>query len=386
MADRDDLYRRNDDLVDTTDADTTPALGDSTMEMATDADVTRSDMVDNDEGHASTGGAILAGAATGGVIGLAGGPVGAAVGAVGGAIVGAVTERVMHGGDDVDTDDDATLTDSTTTVDTINPAMRDTTDTLYDSDTIGSGAYDSDTSAVNTTPGRVMDRDMTVDRQFTDTAAADTLELREEQLSARTERVQAGEVEVGKRVVSEQRTLDVPVTREEVVIERHPVDRAATDADFDTTDSETIRVPVMEEDVTVEKRPVVTEEVSVGKRVHQETEHVSDTVRREEAVLNRTGDLNISGDTQAFDTYAPSYQSYWQQHYGSTGATWTDAEPVYRFGYGAYNDARYRGRSWDDVQTDLHRDYASQYGESAWGKAKDSLHDAWDNLFGRDYR
>ena len=49
------------------------------------------------EGHASTGGAMAAGAATGAVVGLVGGPVGAVVGAVGGAVVGAVTERVMHG-------------------------------------------------------------------------------------------------------------------------------------------------------------------------------------------------------------------------------------------------------------------------------------------------
>ena len=46
--------------------------------------------------HATTGGAAAAGAVTGGVIGLAGGPLGAAVGAVGGALIGVAAERVMH--------------------------------------------------------------------------------------------------------------------------------------------------------------------------------------------------------------------------------------------------------------------------------------------------
>ncbi|HLZ30088.1 MAG TPA: hypothetical protein VKV73_22430 [Chloroflexota bacterium] len=52
------------------------------------------------ETHATTGGAVAAGAVTGGVIGLTGGPVGAAIGAVGGALVAAAAERMMHSDDD----------------------------------------------------------------------------------------------------------------------------------------------------------------------------------------------------------------------------------------------------------------------------------------------
>jgi len=379
MAERDDLIRRRDDVVDATDTDY------ATSGSVTDPNMTTTDMMDDEESHASTGGAMLAGAATGGVIGLVGGPVGAAVGAVGGAIVGAVTERVMHSGDDMD--NDTMLADTDTSVDTINPPLRSSTthDTPYDEDTIGASASAADSDVVDTAPGRVMRGDMTVDRQFTG-SDADTLELREEQLSARKDRVQAGQVEVGKRVVEEQRTIEVPVTREEVVIERRPVNRAATETDFVGNDSETIRVPVMEEDVTVEKRPMVTEEISVGKQIRQDTQRVSDTVRREEAVVNRSGDVNVGGDTQAFDAYAPSYQSYWNSRYGTSGEAWSDYEPTYRFGHDSFYDARYRGRGWNDVETDMHRDYASRYGESAWQKAKDTLHDAWDNLFGRDSR
>jgi hypothetical protein len=59
----------------------------------------------DDEGglsHATTGGAAAAGALTGGVIGLAGGPLAAAIGAVGGAIVGVAAERLMHSDDDTE--------------------------------------------------------------------------------------------------------------------------------------------------------------------------------------------------------------------------------------------------------------------------------------------
>jgi outer membrane lipoprotein SlyB len=52
------------------------------------------------ETHATTGGAAAAGAVTGGVIGLTGGPLSAAIGAIGGAIVGVAAERMMHGEDE----------------------------------------------------------------------------------------------------------------------------------------------------------------------------------------------------------------------------------------------------------------------------------------------
>ena len=54
-----------------------------------------------------------------------------------------------------------------------------------------------------------------------------TVELVEEQLRARTRPVQTGEVTIRKEVVSETRSIEVPVRREELVIERHSVDREA---------------------------------------------------------------------------------------------------------------------------------------------------------------
>jgi len=123
-------------------------------------------------------------------------------------------------------------------------------------------------------------------------ANASTVQLREEELVARKDRVETGKVEVGTTVVSEQRTIDVPVTREEVTIERTAVDRLPADHPIDQT-GQRISVPVREEKVDVEKRPVVYEEVEVGKREVQGTEHVSDTVRREQAHVNREGDVDV---------------------------------------------------------------------------------------------
>jgi uncharacterized protein (TIGR02271 family) len=55
-------------------------------------------------------------------------------------------------------------------------------------------------------------------------------------------------VRIGKDVVSEQKTVEVPVTREEVTEERHAVERRpAQGAIGDGEGDETIRVPVHEE-------------------------------------------------------------------------------------------------------------------------------------------
>jgi uncharacterized protein (TIGR02271 family) len=119
-----------------------------------------------------------------------------------------------------------------------------------------------------------------------------TMKLHEEQLHAHKQPVETGEVRVRKEVTTEHKTLDVPVQREEVVVERHPVSgQAASSADI--RPGQEVRVPVREEQVRVEKTPVVKEEVTVGKRKVQDTEHVGGTVRKEEVKVEQKGDVDV---------------------------------------------------------------------------------------------
>src|ERR687885_959105 len=75
-----------------------------------------------------------------------------------------------------------------------------------------------------------------------------TVELREEELQARKQPVEKGRVQIGKDVVEEQQTLEVPVTREEVTVERRPVGRAPSATPI-REGREDIRVPGREERV-----------------------------------------------------------------------------------------------------------------------------------------
>ena len=122
------------------------------------------------------------------------------------------------------------------------------------------------------------------------------LRLHEERLNVDKERVQAGEVNIGKHVIEENQTVEVPVSHEEVNIERHAVyDETAAGEVFD--DGESIHIPVMEERVEVTKRPVVSEEIVVSKREVVDTETISEKIRHEEADIDRTGgELNKTGN------------------------------------------------------------------------------------------
>lgn len=112
------------------------------------------------------------------------------------------------------------------------------------------------------------------------------MQLHEERLKVDKERVQTGEVNVGKRVEEETQTLEVPIEREEVFVERRPVEREATGSDEAYQDGESIRIPLTEERVEVSKKDVVREEIVVGKRKIQDTETINETVRKEEADIN----------------------------------------------------------------------------------------------------
>ncbi|WLR53751.1 YsnF/AvaK domain-containing protein [Mesobacillus subterraneus] len=155
----------------------------------------------------------------------------------------------------------------------------DVEETGYVTDTSVTGAYDRNDTSV------------TGDFDNTD---EQTLRLREEQLDVSKERVQAGEVEVHKEVVEEQQKVNIPVTREEVYVERRDVNETSSGMDASIDDDETIRVPIMEEKIEVTKKPVVSEELVIGKREVTAPEQVVESVKHEEAHLEADDDSVVN--------------------------------------------------------------------------------------------
>jgi uncharacterized protein (TIGR02271 family) len=119
-------------------------------------------------------------------------------------------------------------------------------------------------------------------------------QLRGELLRTIKERIQKGEIRLRKEVVAEQKTVNVPVSREEVIVEQvPPSERTPVAGTAKIAEGEVVRIPVTEERVRVEKEPVVTGEVRVGKRTVEDTEQVSGDVRHEELKVEKEGDVNL---------------------------------------------------------------------------------------------
>ena len=108
----------------------------------------------------------------------------------------------------------------------------------------------------------------------------------EEELTATVRQQEAGAARIQKDVVSEERTLEVPVTEERIRVERRVVDRAATSADAGAFEETVIDVPLRSETVDVQKHARVVEEVIVSKDAVQHTEQVHGTVRHEEVYVD----------------------------------------------------------------------------------------------------
>jgi uncharacterized protein (TIGR02271 family) len=119
------------------------------------------------------------------------------------------------------------------------------------------------------------------------------IQLRGELLRAVKERVQRGEVRLRKEVVTEHQTINVPVSREEVIVEQVPPSEASP-ASGRIGDQGEVRIPVSEERVNVSKEPVVTGEVRVQKRTTQDTQQVSDEVRHEEVKVENEAGANVT--------------------------------------------------------------------------------------------
>ena len=76
---------------------------------------------------------------------------------------------------------------------------------------------------------------------------------------------------------------------------------------------------------------------------------------------------------------------YWKDNYKARpyieeGADYEAYRPAYRYGVDSYG--RYEGRTFDDVEQELGRDWEARpdHGPLAWEKAKHAVRDAWDRI------
>ena len=125
--------------------------------------------------------------------------------------------------------------------------------------------------------GKGMAKNRSVDRQ---SSIKEVLQLKEEQLVLAKKWMQTGEVKIFRESYTEEKSFTVPVTREELVIEKK-ISTSATPGQ--TVPTEVIRICLNEEQVEFTKRRVALEDISIYKQQIEEIKHIEETLRKEES-------------------------------------------------------------------------------------------------------
>jgi uncharacterized protein (TIGR02271 family) len=107
----------------------------------------------------------------------------------------------------------------------------------------------------------------------------ETIPLTEEKLDISKD-THESQARITKEPITETKTVEVPVTHEEVTIERRPPS-GQTEAREPSKSTEDITIPLKKEEVNVSKTPYVKEEVAVKKKPVTETRQVSEEVTSE---------------------------------------------------------------------------------------------------------
>ncbi|MFT2692241.1 DUF2382 domain-containing protein [Clavibacter zhangzhiyongii] len=142
---------------------------------------------------------------------------------------------------------------------------------------------------------RDRDRDGIVGHDTSGPTTDDAMTRSEEQLHVGTERRETGRARLRKHVVTEEQTVTVPVSHEEVRLEREPITDAnvgSATAGPDLSDEEH-EVVLTEERPVVEKETVPVERVKLGTETVTDEERVTEDVRHEEIDVDGDADGTV---------------------------------------------------------------------------------------------
>jgi uncharacterized protein (TIGR02271 family) len=127
-------------------------------------------------------------------------------------------------------------------------------------------------------------QDSAVGRDTSGPTTDDAMTRSEEELQVGTQTRERGRARLRKHVTTEEQTVTVPVSREEVRVEREPITDANLDAATDgpAISEEEHEVTLREEEVVVDKRAVPKERVRLDTETVTDERQVSEDVRKEQ--------------------------------------------------------------------------------------------------------
>jgi uncharacterized protein (TIGR02271 family) len=108
--------------------------------------------------------------------------------------------------------------------------------------------------------------------------------------------VETGRVRISKRVSEREELIDEPLFREEVTVERVPINQYVDQPPQVRHEGDVMIIPVIQEQLVMQKRLVLVEELRVRKQVVETHQPQSVTLRREEIDVRRIAGTENPGD------------------------------------------------------------------------------------------
>jgi uncharacterized protein (TIGR02271 family) len=205
----------------------------------------------------------------------------------------------------------------------------------------------------------------------------------EEQVDVGKRQVDQGGVRVSTHVEERPVEEQVRLRDERVNVERRPVDRPVTDADVTAFKEASFEVHETAEEPVVRKRARVVEEVVIDKEVSDHTETVRDNVRRTDVSVDQIGaEQTGAGSLTGYNQFDNDYRTHYQRIYSTSGYTYDDYMPIYRYGHSLATNQRYHGRDWSEIEPDARAHWERQ-NPGTWDQYKSTVQYAWDRARGR---
>jgi len=264
--------------------------------------------------------------------------------------------------------DEASIEDARSILNDHNPVDLEERGSMYRSE----GWTGHDINAQPYTPDQI-----TSQRSSTITPTGDQMkfDVVEEELAVGKREVEKGGVRVRTYIHETPVEETIRLREERVTVDRHPVDRPATDSDLNTFQQGTMEMTERSEIPVVSKQAHVVEEVVVGKEVTEREETVSDTVRRTDVEVEQM-------NSPEFTNHETDFRTHFTNNFGRSGSSYELYRPAYYYGHTLANQEKYRNREWSEIEPEIQMEWEARNGET-WDNYREAIHTSWEQTRNR---
>jgi hypothetical protein len=199
------------------------------------------------------------------------------------------------------------------------------------------------------------------------------LPIIEEEVRVGKRAVDRGGVRVHARIAERPIEKSVDLREGRVTVERRPADRPATEADLRAFEQGTFEVRETAEEAIEDKQARVVEEVVVDKDVQWRQEVIRDTERHTEVDVEQ---LSGSAGGTRLDPSDRDFRSHYDRYFSRSDMTYERIQPAYQYGY-TYA-MRGTGRTWNQVEAEVRREWQPENPDSKWEQFKDAVREGFE--------